>query len=421
MSSINKNFLFTSESVSEGHPDKMADQISDAILDAFLTLDPNAKVACETVLADQFVLVAGEFKTEDPAIFQAVLNQAEPIVREKIRDIGYTSKEDGIDPDRCEVKITFNHQSDHINQGVELKEGEVGAGDQGLMFGYACDETPELMPLAISLAHQLVRRQAELRKNGTLPWLRPDAKSQVSVRYVYGQPLAVEKVVLSTQHSSEITTEELRRLVKTEIVEAVIPKHLIGNSFEVLINPTGRFEIGGPNGDAGLTGRKIIVDTYGGSCPHGGGAFSGKDPSKVDRSAAYMARYIAKNIVAAKLAERCLVQLAYAIGVVEPVSLMVDTFGTGKQSDEELEELIKKTFKLTPKGIIETLNLKRPIYSQTASYGHFGRIDLELPWEILNKDLLKTAKEQANEKEQAEAKLINHHRSNIKKEVRVIV
>lgn len=275
MSSINKNYLFTSESVSEGHPDKMADQISDAILDAFLTLDPNAKVACETVLADQFVLVAGEFKTEDPAIFQAVLNQAEPIVREKIRDIGYTSKEDGIDPDRCEVKIAFNHQSDHINQGVELKDGEVGAGDQGLMFGYACDETPELMPLAISLAHQLVRRQAELRKNGTLPWLRPDAKSQVSVRYVYGKSLAVEKVVLSTQHSSEITTEELRRLVKTEIVEAVIPKHLIGNSFEVLINPTGRFEIGGPNGDAGLTGRKIIVDTYGGSCPHGGGAFLG--------------------------------------------------------------------------------------------------------------------------------------------------
>lgn len=385
MSSSNKSYLFTSESVSEGHPDKMADQISDAILDAFLTLDPNAKVACETVLADQFVLVAGEFKTQDHAIFESVRSQAEQIVRQKIRDIGYTCKEDGIDPDKCEIRIAFNHQSAHINQGVDLADGEVGAGDQGLMFGYACDETTELFPLAISLSHQLVRKQAELRKSGKLLWLRPDAKSQVSVRYVNGKPVAVEKVVLSTQHSQDISTEQLRETVRKEIVEAVIPAELRSNQFEVLINPTGRFEIGGPNGDAGLTGRKIIVDTYGGSCPHGGGAFSGKDPSKVDRSAAYMARYIAKNIVGAGLAEKCLVQLAYAIGVVEPVSLLVDTFGTGKQSDEVLDALVRKVFKLTPKGIIDTLDLKRPIYAKTAAYGHFGRTDLDLPWERLDK------------------------------------
>lgn len=385
MSSINKSYLFTSESVSEGHPDKMADQISDAILDAFLTLDPNAKVACETILADQFVLVAGEFKTQDQAVFDKVRNQAEQIVRKKIRDIGYTCKEDGIDPDRCEVKIAFNHQSAHINQGVDLADGEVGAGDQGLMFGYACDETTELFPLAISLAHRLVRKQAELRKAGVLPWLRPDAKSQVSVRYVNGKPVAVEKVVLSTQHAPDINTQALRDAVRKEIIEAVIPIELQSDHFEVLINPTGRFEIGGPNGDAGLTGRKIIVDTYGGSCPHGGGAFSGKDPSKVDRSAAYMARYIAKNIVAAGLAKRCLVQLAYAIGVVEPVSLLVDTYGTGAQPDEEIENLVRKIFKLTPKGIIDTLDLKRPIYTKTAAYGHFGRPDLDLPWERLDK------------------------------------
>lgn len=384
MSSINKSYLFTSESVSEGHPDKMADQISDAILDAFLTLDPNAKVACETILADQFVLVAGEFKTQDQAVFDKVRNQAEQIVRQKIRDIGYTCKEDGIDPDRCEVKIAFNHQSAHINQGVDLADGEVGAGDQGLMFGYACDETPELFPLAISLAHRLVRKQAELRKSGVLPWLRPDAKSQVSVRYVNGKPVSVEKVVLSTQHTQDISTETLRESVRREIIEAVIPPELCSERFEVLINPTGRFEIGGPNGDAGLTGRKIIVDTYGGSCPHGGGAFSGKDPSKVDRSAAYMARYIAKNIVAAGLAKRCLVQLAYAIGVVEPVSLLVDTYGTGARPDEKIEYLVRQVFKLTPKGIIDTLNLKRPIYSKTAAYGHFGRYDLNLPWERLD-------------------------------------
>lgn len=376
-----RSHLFTSESVSEGHPDKMADQISDAILDVFLELDPNARVACETVLADQFVLVAGEFKTADHAVYEVVRNNAENIVRQVIRDIGYTCKEDGIDPDKCEVKIAFNHQSAHINQGVDMANGEIGAGDQGLMFGYACDETPELMPLAISLAHQLVRKQAELRKSGALSWLRPDAKSQVSVRYVDGKPVAVEKVVLSTQHAPDISTEALREIVRNAIVEAVIPAKLRSKNFEVLINPTGRFEVGGPNGDTGLTGRKIIVDTYGGSCPHGGGAFSGKDPSKVDRSAAYMARYIAKNVVAAGLATKCLVQLAYAIGVIEPVSVMIDTYGTGRIEDEALELLIRKTFKLTPKGIIDTLDLKRPIYAQTAAYGHFGRTDVDLPWE----------------------------------------
>ncbi len=376
-----KNYLFTSESVSEGHSDKIADQISDAILDAFLTLDPNAKVACETVLADQFVLVAGEFKTADPAAFETVRSNTEAIVRQVIRDIGYTSKEDGIDPDKCEIKIAFNRQSAHINQGVDLAYGETGAGDQGLMFGYACDETPELLPLAISLAHKLVRKQAELRKSGALPWLRPDAKSQVSVRYANGKPVVVEKVVLSTQHTPDISTEDLREVVRKEIVEAVIPVELRSSNFEVLINPTGRFEIGGPNGDAGLTGRKIIVDTYGGSCPHGGGAFSGKDPTKVDRSAAYIGRYIAKNIVAAGLATKCLVQLAYAIGVVEPVSLLVDTYGTGTIPDEDLEELVREVFILSPQGIIYALNLKQPIYRQTAAYGHFGRTDIDLPWE----------------------------------------
>jgi len=381
--SQSRNYLFTSESVSEGHPDKMADQISDRILDEFLFRDPNARVACETVLADQFVLVAGEFKTADHAVFEAVRDNAEKIVRQVLREIGYTSKDDGIDPDKCEIKIAFNRQSAHINQGVDQADGEIGAGDQGLMFGYACDETPELMPLAISLAHKLVRKQAELRKSGALPWLRPDAKSQVTVRYVDGRPVAVEKVVLSTQHSPDISTDKLREVVRREIVESVIPAELRGSNFEVLINPTGRFEVGGPNGDTGLTGRKIIVDTYGGSCPHGGGAFSGKDPSKVDRSAAYMARYIAKNIVAAGLAEKCLIQLAYAIGVVDPVSVMVDTYGTGTLSDEELEVLVRENFKLTPKGIIDSLDLKRPIYTQTASYGHFGRDGFS--WEKMDK------------------------------------
>lgn len=383
-----RSFLFTSESVSEGHPDKIADQISDKILDAFLTLDPDSKVACETVLADQFVLVAGEFKTTRESDFEQVKASAEDIVRQTLHEIGYTSKEDGIDPEKCEVRIAFNRQSLHINQGVDLAGGEVGAGDQGLMFGYACDETPELMPLPISLAHRLVKRQAALRHSGAIPWLRPDAKSQVSARYVDGKPVAVEKVVLSTQHAPEISTEELRDVVRREIIEAVIPPELRSDGFTVLINPTGRFEVGGPNGDTGLTGRKIIVDSYGGSCPHGGGAFSGKDPSKVDRSAAYMARYIAKNIVAAGLASKCQIQLAYAIGVTDPVSVMVDTFGTGNRSDAEIEGIILKSFRLTPKGIIETLVLKRPIYAQTAAYGHFGRPDLDLPWERTDAKLI---------------------------------
>lgn len=375
------SYLFTSESVSEGHPDKIADQISDAILDAFLMRDPNARVACETVLANQFVLVAGEFKTADPSVFEAVRQDAEHIVRQTLHEIGYTCVEDGIDPRRCEIRIEFNHQSPHINQGVDRADGQLGAGDQGLMFGYACDETPELMPLAIVLAHRLVQRQAECRRMGHLPWLRPDAKSQVSVRYIDDQPIAVEKVVLSTQHAPEISTDALREIVRREIVDPVIPPPLRGEGYEVLINPTGRFEIGGPNGDTGLTGRKIIVDSYGGSCPHGGGAFSGKDPSKVDRSAAYMARYVAKNIVAAGLAKRCTVQLAYAIGVVAPVSVFINSHGTGVVDDHRLGALVRVTFDLTPRGIVDSLKLCRPIYRSTAAYGHFGRELPEFTWE----------------------------------------
>ena len=379
--SQHNTYLFTSESVSEGHPDKIADQISDVILDAFLKRDPDARVACETVLANQFVLVAGEFKTADTSVFEAVQQDAERLVRLTLREIGYTNLADGIDPDRCEIRIAFNQQSPHINQGVDRADGELGAGDQGLMFGYACDETPELMPLPISLAHRLVQRQAERRKMGHLPWLRPDAKSQVSVRYIDGQPVAVEKVVLLTQHAPDISTGALREIVRREIVDPVIPASLRAEGYEVLINPTGRFEIGGPNGDTGLTGRKIIVNSYGGSCPHGGGAFSGKDPSKVDRSAAYMARYVAKNIVAAGLAKRCTVQLAYAIGVVAPVSVFIDTHGTGVVDDTMLKAAIRVTFNLTPRGIVDTLELRRPIYRSTAAYGHFGRELPEFNWE----------------------------------------
>ena len=378
---MSKTYLFTSESVSEGHPDKIADRISDQILDAFIARDPDARVACETLLADQFVLVTGEFKTRDKMIFRDIEVAAEQIVRHTLADIGYTEEATGIDPQRCQIKIAFNHQSPEISQGVDRADGEIGAGDQGLMFGYACDETPELMPLAISLAHQLVRRQAELRKSGELAWLRPDAKSQVTVRYKDGRPVAIENVVLSTQHGESIDTETLRAEILRHIIDPIIPMSMRSANFNALINPTGRFTVGGPKGDTGLTGRKIIVDTYGGACPHGGGAFSGKDPSKVDRSAAYMARHVAKSLVAAGLAKRCLVQLAYAIGVVEPVSVMVDTYDTGTRSDEILERLVQERFRLTPKGIIDSLDLKRPIYAQTASYGHFGRQDIELPWE----------------------------------------
>lgn len=373
--------LFTSESVSEGHPDKVADQISDRVLDAFLARDQDARVACETLIADQLVVVAGEFRTRDEAVFRDLEAATESLVRQTLTEIGYTDAATGIDPRRCRILVQFNHQAREIGQGVDRPDGELGAGDQGLMFGYACDETPELMPLPISLAHALMRRQAALRRSGDFPWLRPDAKSQVTVRYCDGVPVQVDKVVLSTQHAETISASVLRAEVRRHLIDAVIPESLRAEPFEVLINPTGQFTVGGPKADTGLTGRKIIVDTYGGACPHGGGAFSGKDPSKVDRSAAYMARYIAKNLVAAGYAKRCLVQVAYAIGTVDPVSFLIDTQGTGTRSDTELEAIARDRFPLTPQGIIHALDLRRPIYAPTAAYGHFGRADLPLPWE----------------------------------------
>jgi len=375
------NGLFTSESVSEGHPDKLADRVSDAIVDAFLERDPNARVACETLLADQFVVVAGEFKTTHPEVFAEVKSRAEAIARDVIRKTGYKDAATGIDPDRCEVSIRFNNQSADISIGVEQADGVLGAGDQGLMFGYACDETPELMPAPIIYAHRLVRRQAELRKVGQLPWLQPDAKSQVSFRYEDGRPVAIEAVVLSTQHAEGIALQELQAEVSRHIIEPVIPKALRASNYRELINPTGRFVTGGPKGDTGLTGRKIIVDTYGGAAPHGGGAFSGKDPSKVDRSAAYMARYLAKLVVARGWATKCLVQLSYAIGVADPVSFLVETFGIRETKGKEIATKLHQEFDLTPAGIIEYLQLKRPIYFETAAYGHFGRADIDFPWE----------------------------------------
>lgn len=372
---------FTSESVSEGHPDKMADQISDAILDAFLVEEPDARVACETLVADNLIVIAGEFKTRDKHVFSKLRDAAEPLARQVLRDIGYRDADTGIDPDRCEVLVRFNHQSTHIDQGVSLADGVIGAGDQGLMFGYACDETSELMPLPITLAHRLVQRQAELRHGGDLPWLRPDAKSQVTIRYEDDRPVAVEKVVLSTQHAKGTDAGQIRAEVISQIIEPAIPSELRARDIEYLVNPTGRFEIGGPNGDTGLTGRKIIVDTYGGSCPHGGGAFSGKDPTKVDRSATYMARHVAKTVVAAGLARRCTVQIAYAIGVVDPVSVFVDCHGTAFVEEQSIEEAIRNAFDLTPAGIIRHLNLARPIYRKTAAYGHFGRELPEFSWE----------------------------------------
>lgn len=374
-------FLFTSESVSEGHPDKVADQISDSILDEFLQLDPMAKVACETLVADNLVVVAGEFKTKDAGVFEQVRDTAEQIVRRTLRRIGYRDAATGIDPEQCEVQIRFNHQSLHISQGVDRADGIIGAGDQGLMFGYACDETPDFMPYPLWLAHRLVQRQAEFRKSGQLAWLMPDAKSQVTVLYENGVPLGVQTVVLSTQHSDSVQNDEIVPSVINQLVLPLIPSEKRLPEFKVLVNPTGRFVTGGPNGDTGLTGRKIIVDTYGGACPHGGGAFSGKDATKVDRSAAYMTRYIAKNIVAAGLAKRCTIQVAYAIGVAEPVSLLVDTHGTGSVPNARLEEAILNIFDLTPAGIMRTLQLARPIFSKTAAYGHFGRRDPEFTWE----------------------------------------
>ncbi len=378
---MSRQYLFTSESVSEGHPDKIADRLSDTILDAFLSKDPDARVACETLVADNLVVIAGEFKTASTQLFDAVRGAAAGLARQAIKEIGYSNAETGIDPEKCEVQVRFNHQSPEISQGVDRESGIIGAGDQGLMFGYACDETPELLPYPIWLSHRLVERQASLRKSGALPWLQPDAKSQVTVLYEGHRIAGIDTVVISTQHLAGVSQKEIRDAVISEIVDPLVPAELRTEPFRVLVNPTGSFETGGPKGDTGLTGRKIIVDSYGGSCPHGGGAFSGKDPSKVDRSGAYAARHVAKNIVAAGLAKRCTVQVAYAIGVAEPVSLLVDTHGTGEVTDDLLEKAVSRVFDLTPGGIIERLKLKRPIYQATSAYGHFGR---ELPaftWE----------------------------------------
>lgn len=379
-----RRHLFTSESVSEGHPDKIADQISDAILDAFLAEEPEAKVACETLVADNLVVITGEFRTARKELFDEIKDRAADIARQVLRDIGYRDTETGIDPDRCEVQVRFNHQSVQINQGITLADGDIGAGDQGLMFGYACDETPDLMPYPLWLAHRLVQKQAELRQSGALPWLRPDAKSQVTVVYQGQQVVGVENVILSTQIARNLDPAWVAQEITREIIDPLVPEVMRTPTFKLWVNPAGPFEIGGPNGDTGLTGRKIIVDTYGGACPHGGGAFSGKDPTKVDRSAAYMARYIAKNIVAAGYAKRCLVQLAYAIGVAEPVSLLIDTDGTGAVSDDKLETMVRRTFSLTPRGIIDSLDLRRPIYRRTAAYGHFGRAEPDFTWERLD-------------------------------------
>lgn len=374
-------YLFTSESVSEGHPDKVADQISDAILDAILAQDPNARVACETLCSTGLIVMSGEITTEANVDYMQVARAA-------VKRIGYNSSDIGFDYHTCAVLTAFNKQSADIAQGVNrTKEEEMdqGAGDQGLMFGYACDETPQLMPMPIYYAHRLMERQAELRKDGRLPWLRPDAKSQVSVRYLNGKPQRIETVVISTQHNPDISHAELSEAVIEEIIKPVLPKNMLNGETRYLVNPTGRFVVGGPMGDCGLTGRKIIVDSYGGTAHHGGGAFSGKDPSKVDRSAAYAGRYVAKNIVAAGIASRCEVQIAYAIGVARPVSLMVDTFGTGKISDDKIIRLIERHFDLRPRAIIRTLNLLRPIYEKTAAYGHFGRDEPEFTWEATDK------------------------------------
>jgi S-adenosylmethionine synthetase len=361
----------------------LADRISDAVLDEFLRHDPSARVACETLLADQCVVVAGEFKTRRPETFRAVRERAVTIVSDVLRDAGYRDSATGIDPERCEIQVRFNDQSADINRGVDREDGVIGAGDQGLMFGYACDDTPELMPTPIVFAHRLVRRQAELRRSGALPWLGPDAKSQVTFRYEDGRPVAIEAVVLSTQHDAGIDTESLRAAVSREIIDAVIPAGMRAAGYRELINPTGRFVTGGPKGDTGLTGRKIIVDTYGGAAPHGGGAFSGKDPSKVDRSAAYMARFLAKQVVARGWSSRALVQLAYAIGVAEPVSFLVEAEGVSPERSVEIVDALRREFDRTPAGIIRRLDLQRPIYYPTAAYGHFGRDDLDLPRENL--------------------------------------
>ena len=378
---MSKEYLFSSESVSEGHPDKVADQISDAVLDAILAQDRHGRVACETLVSTGLVVISGEITTS------ANINYMD-IARATVRRIGYDDSDIGFDYKSCAVLTAINRQSPDIARGVNEGEGidlDQGAGDQGLMFGYACNETPSLMPLPIYYAHRIMQRQAEVRKDGRLPWLRPDAKSQLTVRYVDGKPVDIDTVVVSTQHSPEISHAQISEAVIEEIIKPVLPKEMLTAKTRYLINPTGRFVVGGPSGDCGLTGRKIIVDTYGGAAHHGGGAFSGKDPSKVDRSAAYAGRYVAKNLVAAGLADRCEVQVAYAIGVARPVSLMVNTFGTGKLDDEKIVELIGRHFDLRPKGIIVALDLLRPIYQKTAAYGHFGRDEPEFSWENTDK------------------------------------
>jgi S-adenosylmethionine synthetase len=376
-----RDYLFTSESVSEGHPDKVADQISDAVLDAILAQDPVARVAAETLVNTGLVVMAGEITTTANVDFQQV-------ARDTLQRIGYNNTDFGIDHKGCSVLVAYDKQSPDIKQGVDAAHDDPlnqGAGDQGLMFGYACDETDVYMPLAIHLSHRLVERQSELRRDGRLPWLRPDAKSQVTLRYADGKPQAIDTVVVSTQHAPEMELDQIREAVIEEIIKPVIPNHLIQGEINYLVNPTGRFVVGGPQGDCGLTGRKIIVDTYGGAAHHGGGAFSGKDPSKVDRSAAYAARYVAKNVVAAGLASKCEVQISYAIGVAEPTSVSVTTFGTGRIDDEQISKLVAANFDLRPKGIVQMLDLLRPIYEKTAAYGHFGRDEPEFSWESLDK------------------------------------
>ncbi|MDD2905553.1 MAG: methionine adenosyltransferase [Sulfurimonas sp.] len=375
---MTKEYIFTSESVTEGHPDKMADQISDAILDYIIEHDPKARVACETLVSNGFCVIAGELKTTAYAPMQE-------IARKVIQEIGYTDATYGFDYRSAAVLNGIGEQSPDINQGVDQADGEIGAGDQGLMFGYACRETDVLMPLPIYLAHRLTQKLAEVRKEGIIPYLRPDGKAQISVKYIGDKPVSVETVVVSTQHAPDVSQEKIHEDVINEVIRKVIPAELLSESTVFHINPTGKFVIGGPQGDAGLTGRKIIVDTYGGSCPHGGGAFSGKDPTKVDRSAAYAARWVAKNLVASGACDKATIQVAYAIGVAKPVSIMVDTHGTGVVAEEKIEECVKHLFDLSPKGIITSLDLLRPIYRKTAAYGHFGREEEGFTWEVTDK------------------------------------
>ena len=375
---MTKEYIFTSESVTEGHPDKMADQISDAILDYIIEKDPQARVACETLVSNGFCVIAGELKTTAYAPMQE-------IARKVIQEIGYTDATYGFDHRSAAVLNGIGEQSPDINQGVDRANGEIGAGDQGLMFGYACRETDVLMPLPIYLAHRLTQKLAEVRKEGIIPYLRPDGKAQISIKYIGDKPLSVDTVVVSTQHAPDVSQEQIHKDVIEEVIKQVIPADMMDENTIFHINPTGKFVIGGPQGDAGLTGRKIIVDTYGGSCPHGGGAFSGKDPTKVDRSAAYAARHVAKNLVASGACDKATIQVAYAIGVVQPVSIMVDTHGTGKVAEEKIEECIKELFDLSPAGIIESLDLLKPIYRKTAAYGHFGREEPGFTWEVTDR------------------------------------